>query len=76
MTRQSLYSNISEFQARGLLDVDKVGLPADARQHIEELFDRARHDPSHAPELASELRRWGVFEAYQDRFFSLFGRHG
>jgi hypothetical protein len=76
MTRQSLYSNISEFQARGLFDVDIIGLPADARQHIEELFDRARHDLSHAPELASELRRWGVFEAYQDRFFSLFGRHG
>jgi len=74
LTRKSLYSNVAEFQARGLLDIDKGGLPAEARQHIEELFTRARYDPSRASELAQELRRWGVFEEYQDRFFALFGR--
>jgi hypothetical protein len=74
LTRKSLYSNVAEFQARGLLDIDKGGLPIEARQHIEELFARARHDPSQATELARELRRWGVFEEYQDRFFAIFSR--
>ncbi|MEW6143163.1 MAG: hypothetical protein AB1597_08470 [Chloroflexota bacterium] len=74
LTRKSLYSNVAEFQARGLLEVDKAGLPAEARQHIEELFAHARHDPSRVSELARELNQWGVFEEYQDRFFALFGR--
>jgi hypothetical protein len=72
LTRRSVSGNLAELQSRGLLDMDSAGIPAEAKHHIEELFVRAAHDRSYAGELAGELRRWGLFERYQDRFFSLF----
>jgi hypothetical protein len=35
----------------------------------------AGKDPSYAPELVSELHRWNLWSAYQDRFLSLFKKH-
>ncbi len=72
LTRRSLASNLSEFESRGLLQVDDAGVPADARQHIEELFTEVRDDLSQAPRLIAELQRWNLFQQYQDRFLSLF----
>jgi hypothetical protein len=72
LTRESLYSNVAEFEKRGLLNIDNEGIPRAARNHIEELFVRVRKDHSLAPKLIAELKRWGLFQEYQDRFLSLF----
>jgi len=72
LTRKSIYTNVAEFRSRGLLDIDTSGVPKEARNHIEELFEQVRKDISQAPELVAELNRWGVFLEYQDRFFALF----
>jgi hypothetical protein len=72
LTKNSISSNVAEFERRGLLNLDTAGVPKDARDHIEELFEKARHDLSSAPELATELRHWGLFHEYQDRFLGMF----
>jgi hypothetical protein len=72
LTRRSLAGNISEMQARNLLRIDRAGLPADARENIEELFSRVARNHSLAPLLVAELRRWNVYEDYEDRFLTLF----
>ena len=74
LTSRSLYSHVTEFHHRGLLDVDASGVPRDAREHIEELFQQMSRDSSRAPELVAELNRWSLFPEYQDRFFDLFHR--
>ena len=72
LTRSSVYSNVSELERSGLLHIDRAGVPRDARNHIEDLFDKTRRDLSWAPILVTELRQWGLFYEYQDRFLSLF----
>ncbi len=71
ITRRSLQSNISQLGSRGLFNMDSGGIPADARLRIEELFSQVARGESKPYELERELNRWGVFEAYEDRFFSL-----
>lgn len=71
ITRSSLQDNISQLGSRGLLRVDASGIPSGARVRIEELFAQVSRGESHPYELERELNRWGVFEEYQDRFFSL-----
>ena len=72
LTRESLYSNVSEFERRGFLNIDSEGIPQATRTYIEELFIEAKRNPSMAPKLITELRRWGLFQEYQDRFLNLF----
>ncbi|MFA5400065.1 MAG: hypothetical protein WC169_03890 [Dehalococcoidia bacterium] len=74
LTRTSAYRNLSEFYGRGRLAADNQGIPRDARETIEELFEMAGKDPSYAPELVSELHRWNLWSTYQDRFLNLFKR--
>jgi len=74
LTRGSVQSNVAELERHGLLHVDSAGVPRDARNHIEELFERTKRDPYWASELVAELRRWDLFYEYQDRFLSLFKR--
>jgi len=72
LTRGSVYSNVTEFQRRGFLNIDSSGVPKDARNHIEELFEQVSKNLSLAPQLVAELNRWGLFSEYEDRFFALF----
>ena len=72
MTARSLRSNLQQMGARGLLNIDAGGIPADARVKIEELFGRVASGESEPRDLKEELDRWGLFEEYQDRFFALF----
>ncbi len=72
LTNKSVYTNVTEMERRGLLRVDNEGIPADARNHIESLFEKTRRDPAYAPLLVTELKRWGLFHEYQDRFLNLF----
>lgn len=72
LTKNSVYSNLMDMEQSGLLRMDGSGLPGDARNYIEELFRKAAGDPTMASLLVTELKRWGVFHEYQDRFFSIF----
>ncbi|MBN1856836.1 MAG: hypothetical protein JW846_07785 [Dehalococcoidia bacterium] len=72
LTMRAVGGHAAEFQRRGLLDVDASGVPTAARQQIESLFAMVRSDHSRASDLVTELKRWGVYEEYEDRFLSLF----
>ena len=72
LTRTSMRNNVAELERHGLLRVDSAGVPRDARNHIEKLFEKTSRDPVWASELVAELRRWDLFYEYQDRFLSLF----
>lgn len=72
MTRSSLQDNLRQMGSRGLLNMDAAGIPLDARIRINELFQKVTGGESEPSELKDELDRWGLFEEYQDRFFSTF----
>jgi hypothetical protein len=74
ITRSSLRDNISQLGSRGLFDMDAHGIPAGAKIRIEELFGQVARGERSPYELERELNHWGVFEDYQDRFFSLVRR--
>ncbi|OGO24022.1 MAG: hypothetical protein A2144_05715 [Chloroflexi bacterium RBG_16_50_9] len=71
ITKSSLKDNISQLGSRGLLNTDAAGIPVGAKIRLEELFGQVARGECHAYELERELDRWGVFEDYQDRFFSI-----
>jgi len=73
MTRGSVGDNLRQLGSRGMLKVDKGGLPAAARKGIEELFQKVSLGKAEPGDLKDELDRWGVFPEYEDRFFALFG---
>ncbi|MFC2038383.1 hypothetical protein ACFLUG_01240 [Chloroflexota bacterium] len=75
VTRTSVPYNLRQLERRGLLDVDGKGTPEDTRKKIEDLFDSVSSGKLAAGELKDELDRWGLFEEYEDRFFSLFGNN-
>lgn len=72
MTRRSLSDNLGQMGARGLLEVDASGIPADTRVRIEELFRQVSRGETTPAVLKEELDRWGVFDEYEDRFLSIF----
>ncbi|MBI2287826.1 MAG: hypothetical protein HYY41_03485 [Chloroflexi bacterium] len=73
VTRSSVQDNLRQMDSRGLLNTDAAGIPADARLRIEELFQMVAKGEIQPGDLKKELDRWGLFDEYQDRFFSLFG---
>lgn len=72
LTRDSLSSNVREMGVRGFLDIDHGGIPRHTRYTIEQLFEEASRDRNKVNELEVELRRWGLFGEYEDRFLNLF----
>ena len=74
LTQRSLERNVFELSHAGSLETDQAGVPRDAREGIEALFDKARYGKVEPAVLKMELDRWGIFEEYQDRFFRLFRR--
>lgn len=54
---------------------EEEGVPSDVRERIEHLFYEVKRDRKKAYMLKEELDRWGLFEAYEDRFLDLFKRH-
>ena len=72
MTRDSVGRNVLELAGSGLLDIDRGGIPRDARNRIEELFQQVKRGELDPSELKVELDRWGLFREYEDRFLSLF----
>ena len=72
LTRSSIEQNVSEFYSSGRLNSSDKGIPKDAIDSIEDLFNIVRKDPTRAPELVCELQRWNLWSSYQDRFLQLF----
>ena len=72
LTNKSVHINVAEMEKRGLFNVDSDGIPADARNYIEALFEKTSRDPTYASILIAELKRWNLFQEYQDRFLNLF----
>jgi len=68
--RQSAASNIRELERQHLFD-DDGGIPRGVRTELEAAFHAAAKDASLIESLARKLQRYGLFEDYQDRFFSL-----
>jgi hypothetical protein len=72
ITQRSVGDNFRQLNQRGLLNMDASGIPADARLRFENLFNLVSSGEMEPSDLKTELDHWGVFEEYQDRFFSLF----
>jgi hypothetical protein len=68
--QRSAPHNVREMQKRHLFD-DQDGLPRGVRDQLDAEFLRASRNPDLIKPLADRLQRMGVFEEYQDRFFSL-----
>ena len=71
LTAQSAQANVSEMRAKGLLRTES-GVPMDARLRIERMLEEARRGQREPRDVHREIERWGLFEEYQDRFFTLF----
>jgi len=72
MTQRSVGNNLGEMGAKGLLQMDSRGIPADARMRIEELFTQVSQGEIAPEALKLELDRWDVYEEYEDRFLGIF----
>jgi len=72
LTSSSLKDNVRQMGARGLLDIDEKGIPADARLRIEGLFRKVARGELDPADLKAELDRWNVFDEYEDRFLGIF----
>ena len=70
MIRHSAPANFSELNSRHLLD-DVNGTPRAVREEIEAAFLEASRNPALIKLLGITLRKYGLFEEYEDRFFAL-----
>jgi hypothetical protein len=68
--QKSARTNIQELSRQHMFD-DAGGLPKGVREEIEQSFLAASRNPMLINPLAKKLQHYGVFEEYQDRFFSL-----
>ena len=68
--QSSARTNIRELAGRKMFDNDG-GVPRGVRQEIESTFLAASRDPQLINGLGNKLQAYGLFEEYQDRFFSL-----
>ncbi len=68
--RYSAPGNVRDLARRKLLE-DDGGLPRAVREELDSDFFAAARNPRLIKPLARKLQQYGVFEEYQDRFFSL-----
>ncbi len=66
----SAMSNIRDLDKRHMFQ-DSDGVPSAMRREIDQMFVAASKDPSLIGSLNQKLHHYGLFEEYQDRFFSL-----
>lgn len=72
--RNSVPHNFNELGRHNLLE-DVNGTPRAVRDEIEHAFLLASRDKAMIDILGNKLRKLGLFEEYEDRFFALFGKH-
>jgi hypothetical protein len=73
--QNSAQANIRELSERHLFE-KRDGIPMAVRQEIDTAFAAAEKDATRVKVLGKLLQDKGVFEHYQDRFFSLVRRRG
>ncbi len=73
--QESAQSNIRELNERSLFEM-KEGMPTAVRNEVEQAFAAAERDVSLIKPLGKLLQDKGLFEQFQDRFFSLVRRRG
>lgn len=73
--QDSAQSNIRELRERHLFEIQD-GIPMTVREEVDQAFAAAEQDASLVKPLGKLLQTKGVFEHYQDRFFSLVKRRG
>ncbi len=66
----SAMSNIRDLDHRHMFQ-DADGVPAAVRREIDQAFLAASRNPALISSLNQKLHRYGLFDEYQDRFFSL-----
>ena len=75
LVKRSLPQNARELAKRGLLDAAPgSNVPNAVRIEIESDFRAAEGSRSRLEELGRKLHDYGLFEEYQDRFFTLYRR--
>lgn len=82
MLKSAYKSQLPDYEEKGYLSTDNKGysvvtrnlegLPIAASEEIEKMFEMVKNGEEDPSKLKRELDRWGVFKAYQDRFFDLF----
>ncbi|MCC3144512.1 hypothetical protein LJ207_04140 [Halanaerobium sp. Z-7514] len=82
MLKSAYKSQLPYYEEKGYLSTDEEGysvvtrnlegLPIAASEEIERMFEMVKKGEEDPARLKRELDRWGVFNAYQDRFFDLF----
>ena len=65
-------TNVRDLNRRGLFDPEAKERDR-TRREIEHLFADATSSPQAREALGKKLQEYGLFEEYQDRFFSLIG---
>lgn len=75
VSERSFPGNIRELDQRRMFQ-DERGVPRAVRVEIENDFNAAASNPKLLGNLNAKLRRYGLFEEYEDRFFTLVRRHG
>jgi hypothetical protein len=73
--QNSAQANIRELSERHLFEM-RDGIPMAVREEIDAAFAVAEKDATRVKPLGKLLQDKGVFEHYQDRFFSLVRRRG
>ena len=71
LTNDSARKNVSQMRSAGMMEMND-GVPADARRRVERMLEGARQGQVEPSEVMRELKRWDLFEEYEDRFLSLF----
>jgi len=71
LVRQSAPTNFQALAKRGLLDSTSGNVPMAVRVEIQNDFRQAEGDPQRIKALGRKLRRYGLFEDYEDRFYAL-----
>lgn len=82
MLKSAYKSQLPDYEEKGFLSTDDKGysvvtrnlegLPIAAGEEIEKMFEMVKNGDEDPSKLKKELDRWGVFNAYQDKFFDLF----
>lgn len=72
--QESVAPNFREMAKQNLFEM-RDGIPRGVRDSIESAFAEAQRDPSKVKQLGRRLQHEGLFEHYQDRFFSLVKFH-
>jgi predicted ATP-grasp superfamily ATP-dependent carboligase len=67
------FANVESDQKKNL---SREEIPGFVMDRIENLFRAAQRDHSKAPELKTELDKWGLYKYYEDRFLDLFENEG